>query len=113
MSGVKFHSVGDNTYGETTVLIVVQSGVIAIAAGGAHTVALLGAAVPLRAKRSGSELLLFWPAEATGLTLQSTLQLTPPVVWMDVTNPPVLVGGQWMVTNLFSGSAQYFRLHKP
>ena len=39
--------------------------------------------------------------------------LTPPVTWLDVTNPPTLLGGLITVTNTTSGGAQFFRLRKP
>ena len=39
--------------------------------------------------------------------------LTPPVTWLDVTNPPTLLGGLITVTNTTFGGAQLFRLRKP
>ena len=75
--------------------------------------ALLGGPVPLSTKRNGNEIVLSWSAYGTGFALQSTFALTPPVFWLDVTNQPVLLGGQWTVTNTFSGDAQYFRLRTP
>jgi hypothetical protein len=99
-------------YGQSIVPVAAQSRVIAIAAGLAHTVALLRTPVPLNARRSGNELILSWPAAATGFTLQSTLDLNPPASWVDVTNASVLPGAQWTVTNSFSGSAQFYRLRK-
>ena len=89
------------------------NGVLAIAAGMGHTVALVNGLVALDMRRSGNGLILTWPTNAVGFTLQSTTNLTPPVSWVDVTNPPALLGGQWTVTNSFSGGAQYFRLRKP
>jgi hypothetical protein len=50
---------------------------------------------------------------ANRFTLQSTPSLTPPVTWLDVTNPPTLLGGLFTVTNPMSGPAQFFRLAKP
>jgi len=103
---------GDNGWPTTTVPSGL-SGVTAIAAGGLHTVALLGT-VPLlpflNARASGNELILSWATNAVGFTLQSTPQLTPPVTWAHVTNPPTVIGTQWNVTNAFSGSAQFYRL---
>jgi hypothetical protein len=62
---------------------------------------------------SGNNLILSWPTNMVGFTLQSTTNLTPPVTWSDVTNPRVVIGGQYTVTNSRSGSAQFFRLRKP
>ena len=107
---------GDNYSGQTNVPTGL-SGVTAIAAGEAHTVALLGTGwemgVPLLLRSSGNEMILSWPANATGFTLQSTLNLTPPSTWLDVTNPPTVLGGLFTVTNTASGGAQFFRLRKP
>jgi hypothetical protein len=88
-------------------------GVTAIAASYDHTVALLGTAVSLQARRSENDWVLSWPASASGFTLQSTLSLTPPVSWIDWTNPPAVVGTQFTVTNIISGGAQFYRLRKP
>jgi hypothetical protein len=46
------------------------------------------------------------------LTLQSTLSLAPPVTWIDSTNPRVVIGTQFTVTNIISDSAQFYRLKK-
>ena len=103
---------GYNEFGQTTVAAGLN-GVTAIAAGFYHTVALLGTAAPsLILRSSGNELILSWPTNAIGFTLESTLQLTPPA-WVAVTNPPVLLGAQWTVTNTFSASQRYYRLRKP
>ena len=107
---------GDNSSGQIIVPVAAQSGVTAIAAGGGHTVALLGF-VPLlpslKAQPSGNQLILTWPTNAAGFTLQSTLSLTPPTTWTDATNPTAVVGAQFTVTNSLSGSGQFYRLIKP
>ena len=53
-----------------------------------------------------------WPANAMGFALPSTLNLTSPVTWIDLTNPPTVIGGQFTVTNAGSGGAQFFRLSR-
>ena len=58
-------------------------------------------------------MILSWPANALGLTLQSTRNLTPPVTWLDVTNPPTVLGGLFTVTNPISGATEFFRLRMP
>lgn len=57
-------------------------------------------------------MIVSWTTNATGFTLLSTLNLTPPVTWLDVTNPPAVLGGQFTVTNAGSGGAQFFRLSR-
>jgi len=62
---------------------------------------------------STNSMILSWPANAIWFTLQSTPNLTPPVTWLDVTNPPTVLGGQFTVTNTASAGARFFRLRKP
>ena len=90
------------------------TGVTAIAAGLANTMALRGSGwdlgAPLALRPSGNAMILSWPAAATGFTLQSTPNLTPPSTWLDATNPPTVLGGLFTVTNPMSSPAQFFRL---
>ena len=102
---------GYNGNGQTTVPAGL-SGVTAIAAGVYHTVALLGDSVALRARTSGNELILSWLTSTAGLKLQSTLDLTAPVTWIDSTNPSAVLGVQFTVTNTLTGRAQFYRLKK-
>ena len=93
----------------------VLSGVTAIAAGGRRTVALIAGVelLPsLKAKPNGNELILSWPTNAVGFTLQSTLDLTPPVTWIDSTSVPTVIGAQFTLTNTTSGGARFYRLRK-
>jgi hypothetical protein len=91
----------------------VLSAVTAIAAGGYHTVALLGTA-PLRPslqiQSNGNQVILSWAANATGFTLQSTLDLVTPVTWTDYSSPYALIGTRFMLTNSAPDAARYFRL---
>jgi uncharacterized repeat protein (TIGR03803 family) len=60
---------------------------------------------------SGSNVILSWPTDATGFTLQSTTNLVSPV-WDAVSTAPVVVNGLNTVTNPISGTQQFFRLSK-
>ncbi len=102
---------GDNTYGQTNVPAGL-SNVTAIAAGGYHTVALVGTAPPPRLTiiRSGANVILTWPTDAAGFTLQSTTNLVSPAVWSSVSSGPVVVNGQNAVTNSVSGTQKFYRL---
>ena len=66
----------------------------------------------LDSRRSGLELVLSWPTNQVGFTLQSTVDLVPSSNWIDSTNLPGVDSGQFMVTNSISGSARFFRLRK-
>jgi hypothetical protein len=93
----------------------VLSGVTAIAAGHFQTVALIGGVqlLPsLKARPNGNELILSWPTNAPGFTLQSTPDLTPPVTWLDSTNVPAVIGAYFTLTNTPSGGALFYRLRK-
>jgi uncharacterized repeat protein (TIGR03803 family) len=54
---------------------------------------------------SGTNVILTWPATATGFTLQSTTNLVPPVAWSTVS-------GQNAVTNPISGTQKFYRLSR-
>jgi alpha-tubulin suppressor-like RCC1 family protein len=106
---------GSNLYDQTTVPVGLR-GVTAASTGGLHTVVLVdtGPEPALLRWPSANAMTLSWPANATGFTLQSMLNLTPPVTWLDVTNnPPAVLGGLFTVTNPMSSPAQFFRLRKP
>jgi hypothetical protein len=93
----------------------VLSGVTAIAAGISQTVALIGGVklLPsLNARPNGNELILSWPTNAPGFTLQSTTDLTPPVTWLDSTSVPAVIGANFTLTNTTSGGARFYRLRK-
>jgi alpha-tubulin suppressor-like RCC1 family protein len=92
----------------------VLSGVTAIAATMIHTVALIGGVelLPsLKARPNGNELILSWPTSAPGFTLQSTLDLTPPVTWLDSMSVPAVIGAHFTLTNANTG-ARFYRLRK-
>ncbi len=60
--------------------------------------------------RSGANIIFTWPTNATGVTLQSTTNLTSPVVWTTNAPAPVVVNGQNTVTIPIFGTHQFFRL---
>ena len=62
--------------------------------------------------RSGLNVVLSWPTNAPGYTLQSATNLIAPVTWIDSTVAPSIVGTQFTLTNTTSASRQFFRLKK-
>ena len=61
--------------------------------------------------RSAANVVLTWPANAAGFTLQSTANLSP-AIWNSVSPGPVVVNGQSTVTNPISGRQQFYRLRQ-
>src|SRR5439155_15426133 len=59
---------------------------------------------------SGANIILTWPANAAGFTLQSTTNLVSPTVWTIVFPAPAIVNGLNAVTNPISGTQQFYRL---
>ncbi|MGA2540612.1 MAG: Calx-beta domain-containing protein [Verrucomicrobiota bacterium] len=53
-----------------------------------------------------------WSAAATNYMLQGATNLTPPVVWVTVTNPATVVNGQYSVT-VPTNSLHFFKLTTP
>ena len=60
--------------------------------------------------RSGTNVVLTWPANATGFALQSTTNLVSPAVWSAVSPAPVVVNTNNAVTNTISGTRKFYRL---
>jgi len=67
----------------------------------------------LKARPDGNELILSWPTNAPGFRLQSTLDLTPPVTWLDSAGVPAVIGTHFTLTNSPSGAARFYRLRNP
>src|SRR6266568_3610461 len=59
---------------------------------------------------SGANVILTWPTNATGFTLQSTTNLVSPAIWTNVSPGPVVLNRQNTVTNPISGTRQFYRL---
>ena len=58
---------------------------------------------------SGSNVIVTWPTNAVGYTLQSTTNLSS-AVWTTNASTPIVVNGQDTVTNLISGPQMFYRL---
>ena len=82
---------------------------------GNGTVFSLSFAPQLTVIPSGGNIILTWPTKTagfdyTGYTLQSTTNLLSASVWTTVSPGPVVIDGRNTVTNLISGTQQFFRL---
>jgi hypothetical protein len=59
---------------------------------------------------SGPYVILAWPTNYAGFTLQSTTNLGSSAVWSTNFSPPVIIGGENVVINAISGRQQFYRL---
>lgn len=105
-------SVHPNVPATLTSTAVAASGVIdPLKGNNTATVKTIVTYPPLETSVVGSNLVISWSAAATDYSLESATDLTPPVVWTPVTvPPPVLVGGQKVVTNAIGTGSKFFRL---
>jgi hypothetical protein len=60
--------------------------------------------------RSGTNVTLTWPTNATGFTLEFATNLVSPIFWNTNSAAPVVINGQNTVTNPISGTRMFFRL---
>jgi uncharacterized repeat protein (TIGR03803 family) len=60
--------------------------------------------------RSGTNVILTWPTNVIGFTMEFTTNLAPTANW--VTNPtaPAILNGQYALTNSTSGRQKFYRL---
>jgi uncharacterized repeat protein (TIGR03803 family) len=70
---------------------------------------------PLNITASDANVILTWPTkyagfDYTGYTLLSTKNLASPAVWATNSSSPVVVNGQFTVTNPITGTQQFYRL---
>ena len=59
---------------------------------------------------SGNSFIVSWPTNCAGFTLQSATNLAPAASWTTNSPAPVVVNGQYAVTNFISGTQKFFRL---
>jgi len=60
----------------------------------------------------GANVVLTWPTNAVGCTLQSTTNLASPAVWNTNSPAPVVIGGQNVITNPITGARMFYRLRQ-
>lgn len=61
----------------------------------------------------GNQIVLSWPGNFVGFVLESTPALTSGVPWSVVSPSPVIVNGNYTVTNAATGAGRYYRLRTP
>jgi len=65
---------------------------------------------PLSIIAGGANVVLTWPTNSSGYTLQSATNLGSSVIWTTNSIAPVVVNGLNTVTNPMSSAQQFFRL---
>ena len=96
------------------IVLSTNNGVISEAFVGSATLFTLittatGARPLLNISRSGTNVLVEWPTNATGFTLESSTNLAS-AVWSSNLPAPVVVNTNQVVTNGISGTQKYYRL---
>jgi hypothetical protein len=61
---------------------------------------------------SAPHVLLIWPTNNTGYTLESKTNLNPALTW-SASGSPGIVGTNFTVTNLATGRGMFYRLRSP
>lgn len=62
--------------------------------------------------RSADQFVLTWPAVRRGATLETTLNLSPPITWSQVTNSIVTTNGQFRHNTAITSQNRFFRLRR-
>jgi hypothetical protein len=62
--------------------------------------------------RQDPDLLLSWATNSIGFALEYATNF-PPTTWTAASPAPVIVGGQYVVTNSAADAGRYYRLRKP
>jgi len=59
---------------------------------------------------AGPDVILTWPTNAAGFTVDSATNLSPPIVWTTNATAPVVVSTNNVVTNAITGNRKFYRL---
>lgn len=59
---------------------------------------------------SGANVILMWPTNTSGFSVQWAPSLVPPVTWNPLYIPSFVVGAQYAITNPISGPQNFYRL---
>ncbi len=114
-ANLTIHSVTTNSAGNYDVIVSNSSGsvtsavvTLAITLPGIRPVIRIESVSP-----DGKELVLSLSADAVGFTLESVVNLAPPLIWVDLPNAFAVGDRQLTITNVRSGEGRFFRLRKP
>ena len=109
-SGIIYNSDGANPFGKLILSGNTLYGTCLFGgSGGGGTIFSISLPPELTITAAGANLVLSWPTNPSGFTLQSTTDLVSPL-WTTNLPAPVVVNGQNTVTQPISGTQQFFRL---
>jgi hypothetical protein len=82
--------------------------------GSAHGIVFSLALLPPQLKifPAGTNVILTWPMNAVGFTLQSTTNLVSPIDWKSVSPEPIVLNSENSVTNSISEGQKFYRLSR-
>lgn len=109
-TGATFQVTG--TVGQPDASSAMRGGAYSVTGGFWSLTAVLQTAglLNLSIAHSGNSVIVSWPTNCAGFTLQSATNLAPPAAWTTYSPAPVVVNGQYAVTHLISGTQKFFRL---
>ena len=105
-NSVGYDSVGSLLFSGNTLYGTASAGAIY----GSGTVFSISLSPQLTIMRSGTNVIVTWPASFIGFTLEFATNLVPPTVWQTNSTASVVISGQNVVTNPISGTKQFYRL---
>jgi uncharacterized repeat protein (TIGR03803 family) len=91
-------------------MILSSNTLYGVTSAGAGSVFSLFVQPQLAISNSGANVVLSWPTNSVGFTLQSTSDPGLSAVWNPVSPAPVVVNGLYTVTNPISGTPAFYRL---
>jgi uncharacterized repeat protein (TIGR03803 family) len=97
---------GSSLYGTSTYGAYSGNGTV-------FNLSLVAAAPRLGLVPSGASVILTWPTNDAGYTLEFATNLVSPTVWSTNSAVPAVVNGNYAVTNAISGKSKFFRLQSP
>jgi hypothetical protein len=60
--------------------------------------------------RAGGSVIVSWPTNFPGFTLESRTDLSPPGTWNAIGPLPIVSGNNYVVTNSITGARRFYRL---
>jgi len=92
--------------------VLKNSGTKSIANSETYALVFEAFVMPLAVSNPSGTVAITWPLYPNGFTLESTPSLSPPIVWMPVTNGVVISNNSYQVAVNTPGGMSYFRLRR-